>query len=157
LIRDLFQLAQIEQNNFVIEREQVVLCELIHQVANRIRPSLHEKQMTLRVHCDNEIICFIDPDRFQQVMTNLLNNAQKHAFAGTEIVINVVEVPHQLIITITDEGEGIPDKDLPYIFDRLYRVEKSRSRQSGGSGLGLAITKEIIESHDGTIEVQSEV
>src|SRR5699024_4420689 len=74
---------------------------------------------------------------------------------GSNILIEVKQKDQHVIITTIDEGEGIPEQDLPYIFDRLYRVEKSRSRQSGGAGLGLSITKEIIESHGGSIEVRS--
>src|SRR5690625_4555532 len=157
LIKNLFQLAKIDQNNFLIKRERIVLCELIHQVVERIRPALTEKNIRLHVNCTNEIFAFIDPERFQQVITNILDNAKKHSSEGTEISINVKQALEHIVITFKDEGEGIPEQDLPYIFDRLYRVEKSRSRSSGGSGLGLSITKEIVESHGGTIEIKSEV
>ena len=157
LIKNLFQLAKIDQNNFLIKRERIVLCELIHQVVERIRPALTEKNIRLHVNCTNEIFAFIDPERFQQVITNILDNAKKHSSEGTEISINVKQALEHIVITFKDEGEGIPEQDLPYIFDRLYRVEKSRSRLSGGSGLGLSITKEIVESHGGTIEIKSEV
>src|SRR5699024_2565982 len=100
---------------------------------------------------------FIDSERFQQVLTNILDNAQKHAYEGTEIKVDVKQTAKQINITFTDEGEGIPKKDLPYIFDRLYRVEKSRSRRNGGSGLRLAISRGIVESHGGSREVQREL
>lgn len=157
LIKNLFQLAKIDQNNFLINREDVVMCELINNISERIRPALREKKIRLRVNCDDRIIAFIDPERFQQVVMNILDNAQKHSYVGTEISIDVEQTTKQIIMTITDEGEGIPEQDLPHIFDRLYRVEKSRSRLSGGSGLGLSITKEIVASHGGTIEIESEL
>src|SRR5699024_9998856 len=91
------------------------------------------------------------------VLTNILDNAQKHDYEGKEIKVDVKQTDKQINITLNDEGEGIPKKDQPYIFDRLYRVEKSRSRLNGGSGLGIAISKEIVESHGGSIEVQSEL
>lgn len=90
-------------------------------------------------------------------MFNIVNNASWHAYEGTEIVLTARETEENTIVSITDEGTGIPEVELPYIFDRLYRVEKSRSRESGGSGLGLAIAKEIVDAHDGTIDVQSEL
>ncbi len=154
-IRNLFELAKIDQNNFLIRRERVVLCELIQNVVERIQPVLTEKDIMVHVNCPNEIIAFIDPERFQQVFINILDNAQNHSDEGSQILLDVKQTAQYIIITTTDHGIGIPDEDLPYIFDRLYRVEKSRSRQSGGSGLGLAITKEIIDSHGGSIEISS--
>ncbi|WP_040980529.1 MULTISPECIES: ATP-binding protein [Oceanobacillus] len=157
LIKNLFELAKIDQNNFMIRRERVNLCELIQRLIERIRPALAEKDISLHVNCPDEMIAFIDPERFQQVLINILDNAKKHSKEGSKILIEVTQTDHHIIITTTDEGEGIPAENLPYIFDRLYRVEKSRSRQSGGSGLGLAITKEIVESHGGSIEAKSEI
>mgnify|MGYP001943206048 FL=1 len=110
----------------------------------------------VNVNCPNEITAFVDPERLQQVFINILYNAIKHSDESSQISLDVNQTAQYLNITITDHGEGIPRQDLPYIFDRLYRVEKSRSRQSGGSGLGLAITKEIIESHGGSIDIRSQ-
>lgn len=157
LVSNLFQLAKIDQNNFVIERENVNLCYFISKIVDRFQPVLAEKKIMLHVNCANELTAFIDPERFQQVFMNILHNAEKHSYEGGEIVIDVNETAKQITITITDEGEGIPEQDLPYIFDRLYRVEKSRSRVSGGSGLGLSITQEIVESHGGHIEIESKL
>lgn len=157
LIKNLFELAKIDQNNFRIRREQVNLCELIQRINERIRPALAEKKISLHVNCLDEIKAYIDPKRFQQVLINILDNAKKHSKEGSKILIEVKQTDQYFIITTTDEGEGIPAEDLPYIFDRLYRVEKSRSRQSGGTGLGLAISKEIIESHGGSIEAKSKI
>lgn len=110
----------------------------------------------VNVNCPNEIMAFVDPERLQQVFINILDNAIKHSDESSQISLDVNQTAQYLNITITDHGEGIPKQDLPYIFDRLYRVEKSRSRQSGGSGLGLAITKEIVESHGGSIDIRSQ-
>lgn len=156
LIKNLFELAKIDQNNFLIRRENVDLYEFLQNIVQRIRPVLAKKNIMLHLNCPNGIMAFIDPERFQQVFINILDNAKKHSNEGSKITIDVLQTVTHITITITDEGEGIPKKDLPYIFDRLYRVEKSRSRQSGGSGLGLAITKEIVESHGGRIEITSQ-
>src|SRR5690625_1384309 len=155
LINNQLQLAKIDQNNFLIKRERVELCEFLQNIVERIQPVFAEKKILLHVNCPNELIVFIDPERFQQVFVNILDNAKKHSDGGSKISIEVKQTNHHITITIIDEGEGIHEQDLPYIFDRLYRVEKSRSRQSGGAGLGLSITKEIVESHGGSIEVQS--
>jgi len=156
LIKNLFQLAKIDQNNFLIRREHVKLCEFLQNIIERIRPALTEKEIIIHVNCPDKIIAFIDPERFQQVIVNILDNAKKHSGEGSNILIEVKQNDQYVIITTLDEGEGIPEQDLPHIFDRLYRVEKSRSRQSGGAGLGLAITKEIVESHGGSIEIRSQ-
>ncbi|WP_449355700.1 ATP-binding protein [Virgibacillus natechei] len=157
LIKNLFELAKMDQNKFVIKREKVVLGELIQSLADRIRPAYTEKNISFLVNCPNDTVAYVDSKRFQQVLLNILDNARKHSLAGSQVKLEVSETNQYVKISITDNGEGIPKKDLPNIFDRLYRVEKSRSRKSGGTGLGLAIAKEIIESHGGSIEVQSEL
>lgn len=157
LIKNLFELAKMDQNKFVIKREKVLLGELIHSLADRIKPAYAEKNISFLANCPNDTIAYVDAERFKQVLLNILDNARKHSFAGSQVTLYVNEEKQGVKIVITDNGEGIPKKDLPNIFDRLYRVEKSRSRKSGGTGLGLAIAKEIIESHGGTIEVQSEL
>ena len=157
LIKNLFELARLDQSRFVIEREEVRLCDLIQSVADRMRPLFKEKQVTYTVNCaDNNVLAFVDPKRFQQVLLNILDNAKKHSYEGGEVVLKVTHTAEEIYLTVSDEGEGIPKEDLPHIFERLYRVEKSRSRESGGSGLGLAIAKEIIESHGGRIVIDSE-
>lgn len=157
LIKNLFELAKIDQNNFDIHPEMIPLKDLVESMANRIRPAFAEKKITFSVSCPEETIAYVDPERFQQVLLNILDNAKKHSFEGGRVSLEVSEKDQHLTIIIKDNGEGIPKEDLPNIFERLYRVEKSRSRNSGGTGLGLAIAKEIIESHEGTIEVRSKL
>ncbi|ANU20643.1 two-component sensor histidine kinase [Planococcus plakortidis] len=156
LIRQLFELAQIDHNQFAIQKEGFSLEMLFASVVALVRPAFDEKQISLAVHCEHEIVAFIDPERFQQVLLNVLDNARKHSPEGTQVVLQGVQDKGTITISIRDEGEGIPEKDLPFVFERLYRVDKSRSRQYGGSGLGLAIAKEIVESHGGLMTLQSE-
>ncbi|MGP4108690.1 ATP-binding protein [Virgibacillus sp. L01] len=156
LIRNLFELAKMDRNRFTIHREEVFLHKFIHSIADRIKPAFAEKNIDFTIKCPENSVAFVDPERFEQVLVNILDNAKKHSSEGTNVQLEVSQVGKEVIVTITDEGEGIPAKDLPYIFDRLYRVEKSRSRESGGSGLGLTIAKEIIEAHGGKIEIKSE-
>ncbi|TRM12130.1 HAMP domain-containing histidine kinase [Lentibacillus cibarius] len=157
LIKNLFDLAKMDQNRFVIEREDTLLCELIYTVAERMEPLFEEDGIFLNVHCAEESMhIFVDPERLQQVLINILDNAKKHSDKGSEVSLEATAKKEAVVITIIDSGEGIPAKELPHVFDRLYRVEKSRSRQSGGSGLGLTIAKEIVESHGGHIAIDSE-
>lgn len=156
LIRQLFELAQMDHNQFAIQKEGFSLEMLFASVVALVRPAFDEKQISLAVHCEHEIVAFIDPERFQQVLLNVLDNARKHSPEGTQVVLQGVQDKGTITISIRDEGEGIPEKNLPFVFERLYRVDKSRSRQYGGSGLGLAIAKEIVESHGGLMTLQSE-
>lgn len=156
LIRQLFELAQMDHNQFAIQKEEFSLEMLFASVVALVRPAFDEKQISFAVHCEHEIVAFIDPERFQQVLLNVLDNARKHSPEGTQVVLQGVQDKDTITISIRDEGEGIPEKDLPFVFERLYRVDKSRSRQYGGSGLGLAIAKEVVESHGGLMTLQSE-
>lgn len=157
LVKNLFDLAKMDENKFVINRKSVSLRQLIQTIEERIAPVMEEKNITLSTSCQVNIIGNIDPDRIQQVLLNILDNARKHTPDGKSISLEVTQNDREITIAISDEGEGIPKEELPYLFERLYRVEKSRSRESGGTGLGLAIAKEIIESHGGTIEIESEL
>ncbi|KAB8138027.1 HAMP domain-containing histidine kinase [Gracilibacillus oryzae] len=156
LVKSLFDLAKMDENKFIIHRRKVDLRDLIQTIEERISPALEEKNIRFSVLCPSNIQANIDPDRMQQVLLNILDNARKHTPEGKQISLEVSRNNSGVTITISDEGEGIPEEDLPYLFERLYRVEKSRSRERGGSGLGLAIAKEIIKLHKGTIEIESE-
>src|SRR5699024_614535 len=156
LIKNLFDLAKMDQNSFVIGQKRVILYDLIQTVIDLVTPVFAEEQLTLSVKCSKELIAFVDPDRLQQVLINILDNAKKHSQRGDHVKLEVTEDKFNTLITISDEGEGIPEEDLPYIFDRLYRVEKSRSRESGGTGLGLSIAREIVAAHGGYIRIFSE-
>lgn len=120
-----------------------------------MHPAFQAKNMSLIYHCDGNITVHIDQKRFEQVMMNLLDNALKYSEQGSTVSIDVRTEKKNIVIIVSDEGRGIPEEDLPHIFERFYRVDKSRSRASGGTGLGLAIAKEIIEAHGGSIYADS--
>ncbi len=129
----------------------------MHTICAHFNLALKEKEMELDISCPQGLYISLDPERFQQVIINLLDNAMKYSKEGTKIDLIVKKSAESLTITLKDQGIGIPEKDLPYVFDKLYRVEKSRSRKSGGYGLGLSIIKEIIEAHGGEITITSEM
>ncbi|AIF43103.1 HAMP domain-containing sensor histidine kinase [Virgibacillus sp. SK37] len=157
LIKNLFDLAEMDENNFAIKREAISLYEFTRTIAERVKPAFEKSAIQFSFSCEKELIADVDPARLQQVIFNILDNARKHSSEGSKVNLSVRQKEDAIWIIIQDEGEGIPAEDLPYIFDRLYRVEKSRSRDSGGTGLGLSIAKEIIESHEGEIEASSVV
>ncbi len=156
LIENLFDLAKLDRHQFTIEQRDVSVAELLKSVTVLVKPAFDEKQIYLSVSCSEDVKAFVDSERMQQVLLNVLDNARKHSYAQNCVTIRCSEEQDRVVIRIKDEGQGIPQEELPFVFDRLYRVEKSRSRERGGSGLGLAIAKEIIESHDGQIYMDSE-
>ncbi|KAB2334829.1 HAMP domain-containing protein [Cytobacillus depressus] len=157
LIKDLFDLAKIDKNTFVIEKEQINLYEFLLSIERKLSPAFLEKKMNLRISCPSNVIILADPSRLEQIILNLLDNSMKYSYADTETAINVSKDKLSVQISIKDNGKGIPNEDIPYIFNRFYRVDKARTRSLGGSGLGLAIVKELIDMHDGEIIVKSEL
>lgn len=157
LIKDLFELAKMDENSFVIKKEKVNLNKFLQHTLSTFQPAYQSKNVKLHLDCKSTIYACIDHNRFKQVIHNLLDNALKHSEPQTNVRVEAKQLKKGIEMTISDEGEGIPESELPYIWERLYRVEKSRSRLTGGTGLGLAIVKKIIESHGAEIRVNSEI
>jgi signal transduction histidine kinase len=156
LVKDLFELAKMDQHSFQIHKEPINLCSFLKKLHNKMHPAFQAKKVSLVYQCEKSITVHIDQKRFEQVMINLLDNALKYSNQGSSVSIDVRAEKKKIMIIVSDEGGGIPAEDLPHIFERFYRVDKSRSRNSGGTGLGLAIAKEIVESHGGSIYAESE-
>src|SRR5699024_3616631 len=106
---------------------------------------------------ETPVLVYGDFHRLKQVFINLITNAIAYTSQGGEVVIRLIEHQHDVVIKVADTGIGMQEEELPRIFERFYRVDKARSRDSGGTRLGLAIVKHIVEAHDGEIAVQSEV
>ena len=158
LIKNLFELAKMDQNQFVIYKERVYICEIVKKVKEKMAPIFTDKQISFHLSCDPDLQVSVDPERFHQVLINLLDNAINHSGDLSIIKLNVTRSSSGIIsIMISDDGSGIPKDELPFIFERLYRVDKSRSRNLGGSGLGLSIVKEIIEKHGGYVYAGSDL
>ncbi|WP_442596126.1 ATP-binding protein [Neobacillus sp. D3-1R] len=155
LIKELFVLAKFDQNTFVIQKQQIDLHEFLNNIEQKLSPAFKEKDRVLDVFCPENLFLMADPARLEQIFLNLLDNAMKYSSSGDKTVLRVIRKGTNCHISISDTGKGIPEKDIPHIFDRFYRVDKSRTRTLGGSGLGLAIVRELIHAHGGTIEVKS--
>ncbi|WP_433773134.1 sensor histidine kinase [Bacillus wiedmannii] len=157
LVQDLFMLVQLEQHQFVIKKQKMLLQPFLERMVEKTKTTLTNKQMQLHVYCKDDLEVWIDERRMEQVMLNLLHNAYQHSPENTSITIRVLAETDYFTISVQDEGEGIPEEDIQHIFDRFYRVDKSRTRATGGKGIGLAVAKEIIELHNGSIKVESEL
>jgi two-component system, OmpR family, sensor histidine kinase ArlS len=157
LLKELFDLAKLDQNTFTINKEKVNLISFIKSIYERVLPAFKNKRIQLAIDCPADLFIDIDPTRFEQVLINLLDNSLKYSNETSTTTVRAVEENGKVHITIQDQGIGIPEDDLPHIFDRLYRVDKSRSRATGGFGLGLAIVKQLVEAHGGEVNIESQV
>jgi signal transduction histidine kinase len=134
----------------------VNLLEPAEKAMLAVRAEAEKKRISLTV-AGEPVAVRADKNRIEQVVTNLLSNAVKYTPDGGEVAVTVSESGKNGVITVTDNGRGIPAEDLPYVFERFYRVDKSRSRASGGSGIGLAIVKSIVTAHGGKVKAESEL
>jgi signal transduction histidine kinase len=158
LVNDLQELALADAGKLTLETQVEDVVEIVNQAASAARPAASAKDLTLTVNVDiPRVLCSIDAQRIRQVLQNLLNNAITHTKAGGTISLQTKSSEARVEISVSDSGEGIPADELNNIFERFYRIDKSRSRSTGGYGLGLTIAKRIVEAHGGTIEVSSEV
>ena len=160
MVTDLLSLSRIDNETSQLDVELTNFTAFITFILNRfdkMKNQVGEKKYDIvRDYPISPVWVEIDTDKMTQVLDNILNNAIKYSPDGGEIRVGMKTTDAQLIISISDEGLGIPKKDLPRIFDRFYRVDKARSRAQGGTGLGLAIAKEIIKQHKGFIWAKSE-
>ena len=159
MVSDLLSLSRIDNATSHLDIELTNFTAFITFILNRfdkIRSQNDDKKYEIiRDYPINSIWVEIDTDKMTQVIDNIINNAIKYSPDGGKITVSMKTTDTQMILSISDEGLGIPKKDLPKIFDRFYRVDKARSRAQGGSGLGLAIAKEIIKQHHGFIWAKS--
>lgn len=160
MVTDLLHLSRIDNATSHLDVELINFTAFITFILNRfdkIRSQDQEKKYELvRDYPITSVWIEIDTDKMTQVIDNILNNAIKYSPDGGKITVSMKTTDDQMILSISDQGLGIPKEDLPKIFDRFYRVDKARSRAQGGTGLGLAIAKEIIKQHNGFIWAKSE-
>ncbi|CAG7628519.1 Signal transduction histidine-protein kinase BaeS [Paenibacillus solanacearum] len=162
LVDDLHKLTLAEAGKLQLDRSKADLVPLLDRIIDMLHPEAEERHIDIvRTYPVQSLNAFVDPNRMTQVFYNLLVNAMRHTSSGGRISIRITDTFHHELryaaVEIADTGVGIAAERLPYLFDRFYRVEESRSRHTGGMGLGLAIAKEFVEAHQGFISVQSEV
>jgi signal transduction histidine kinase len=157
LIDDLFQMAQLDAGGLPLELGMNSISDLISDTLESFSELAARQGVTLNGEVEPGVdSLWMDTQRIGRVLNNLISNALRHTSRGGYINVRAASTPEGVRVEVTDSGEGIRPKDLPYVFDRFYRGEKSRNRATGGAGLGLAIARGIIEAHGGHIEVESQ-
>ncbi|WP_106496941.1 two-component system histidine kinase PnpS [Lentibacillus sp. Marseille-P4043] len=157
LIEDLLTLSKLEKDEFRLHVTEVNMEELAHKVLPMIKQQAERKQIQLTVSLAEGLAIMADEDRIKQVILNLLANAISYTSEHGKISFMISEGEEHIRISVADTGIGIPQDAIPRIFERFYRVDKARSRNTGGTGLGLAIVKHIVEVHNGEIKAASEL
>lgn len=157
IIDDLSTLSLAESGMLSLNISEFELNNKISEIINNFKLRSQSQNINIINNITPDIKINYDPQRFTQIVTNILNNSILATDDGGIISFSTSTNNNNLLLKISDNGTGIPKDELPYIFDRFYRTDKSRNRQSGGSGLGLSIVKYLIESHNGTIKINSEL
>ncbi|MGM9920354.1 MAG: sensor histidine kinase [Bhargavaea sp.] len=155
LVGQLLDLARSDRQGFSVSLSSVHLSSLAESVLSLVRPAYKDKGVRLSCRIPDDLTVDLDIGRFKQVLLNLLDNALKHTPSGKEVSLEAVRTKKGIRVSVADEGEGIPNEEQSAVFERFYRVDKSRSRKSGGAGLGLAIVKDIVGAHGGTVAAES--
>ncbi|EDP67862.1 histidine protein kinase; sensor protein [Carnobacterium sp. AT7] len=161
MIKDLLELSRMDSNKSVLDLEYLNVNELFDHVIKRFEMMLQSSDKTMkefsikREFTKSQLWVEVDADKMIQVLDNIMNNAIKYSPDGGTITCGLVETNTSVIFSISDEGLGIPKRDLANVFDRFFRVDKARARSMGGTGLGLAISKEVVQKHKGKIWAES--
>lgn len=154
LVSDLERLRQVENGNLSLKKREIDLLALARVAAGQFEGLAAQNGQTLTVEGEHTL-CLADRDRIMQVITNLLSNAVSYTGQGGSIRVLVQDSPEAAVLRVQDNGPGIAAQDMPLIFERFYRADKSRSRKNGGAGIGLTIAKAIADAHGGEISVES--
>lgn len=153
---DLQELAQAEAGQLTLLRGPIALNEIVSQTVAIFQPQADAKGLTIEVSLPEGLPPVnVDRERIGQVLRNLLANALAYTPSGGRITITAEQREGQIAVSVRDTGAGIPPEHLPYVFDRFYRADRARARQTGGAGLGLAIVKQLVQAHGGTVAAES--
>lgn len=155
LVRDLLELAKLESKTIKLKKSWFFLSELTEEIVERLMHHFREKELRAVTILANEEALYADQEKIEQVLLNMLVNAIRHANPGSEITVRIEGEAQALRVTIENEGEQIPQEQLSFVWDRFYRIERSRNRKTGGTGLGLAIVRHILELHEASYSVRN--
>lgn len=156
IVNNLEQLTRYESENLILDKKRFDLTELIRRTAANFESTLKAKNIVFSFSGSEQLI-EADEDKISQILVNILDNAIKYTPEGGEISVETTGSAELVTITVGDTGIGISNEDLPYIFERFFRADQSRTQKTGGSGIGLAIVKSLVTAHHGSIEASSEI
>lgn len=157
LVNDLLELSKIERHGFTLDVVPTKLQDILVRVVDLTSAQLENKNMQFNVEIEQDAVILGDVNRLMQIFTNLINNAIAYSKEETTVTLRISANERYGIFEVKDEGIGIEKAEISRIFERFYRVDRARSRNSGGTGLGLSIVKHLIEAHNGKIIVESEI
>ncbi|MES2617224.1 MAG: ATP-binding protein [Bacteroidota bacterium] len=159
LVNDLLEISKLESGNLEMNYKSFDVCELTKEVFDIYSVMATRRNIKLKIKegCDKPFQVLADKDRIRQVLNNLIANAINYGKEGGNTLLGFYDMDKNILIEVSDDGEGIESEHLPRLFERFYRTDRSRSRNSGGTGLGLSIVKHIIEAHHQIINVRSTV
>ena len=155
LINDLLLMTKLDSDQSRLNMKPILLGRLVEQTVAALRPIAQTKNISISIQMQEDIEVECDALRIRQAVNNLVDNAIKYTQEGGEIEVRVEVITGFAVVTVKDNGVGIAEADIPHIFDRFYRVDKARSRETGGTGLGLHIVRRIALLHNGSVEVES--
>ncbi len=155
LINEFFEITRFNLSHMELSLQPVNLTRMLEQLAYEFRPVLAEKRLTYTIEAPPELTLLCDVDKLQRMFDNLLRNAVNYSFPDSDIRIVAVQLPQEVVVTVSNRGNTIPPEKLERIFERFYRLDTARATQTGGAGLGLAIAREIVELHGGRLAADS--
>lgn len=158
LVNELLDLARIQAGHITLNIESIDFDQFIERIIRKFQGLSKDKNISLSYIKNTNVGYYqLDPDRIEQVLTNLIDNAIRHTSEGGKVEVRITTQENGLLVDVQDTGAGIPEEDLPFVFERFYKADKARTRGKAGTGLGLAIAKNIIDAHQGNISVHSKL
>ena len=156
IVSDLLTLVRMDAGSVKLTREKLTLQDLIEENRHRLDPMARKRRQELVIDIKDPCEMNADKGKMNQVIYNLMENAIKYTQEGGRIVVTLDRTTRNAVLSVKDNGPGIPQDAIPHIFDRFYRVDKARSRETGGTGLGLSIVRQMVLLHGGTIRAESQ-
>lgn len=159
LINELLDLSKVESGTFRLHREEQDIINFVHKVTYKFKQTAINENidLSIRSYVGEQYTVVFDSDRIEQVLHNLLDNAMRYTNNKVTVTIKLSSNKDHIEVAVADNGKGIPQEDLPYVFNRFYKVDKARTREKNGTGLGLAIAQSFVQAHKGYIKVTSDI
>ena len=156
IVSDLLTLVKVDSRSSDLHKEKLSLAEVVKDAQHRLQPIYSQREQEIVLQLQDSCDMLADKSMMQQIVYNLMENAVKYTPQKGKITVSLQRTGRDAVLSVTDNGPGIPKESQPHVFERFYRVDKARGRESGGTGLGLSIVQQYVNLHDGRVRVQSE-